>query len=896
MIPHILQIKNFLSYGPETQTIDFKPFSLISLSGKNGHGKSALLDAITWAIWGQARKSSGQSKPDAGLMHLGQKHMMVILEFEVNGTIYRVRREYLQTQSKPFATLDFGIQHPDGKLIALTDKTIKDTQDKIERTIGITYESFTNSTFLRQGQSNEFSKKSPKERKDILAQILQLQQFEHQKKIALAHARKQQIEYQTQLQIQNRIQQELLDAATVTLQYTQVQELLKSQALEITAQQAKLQQNQNEQQILKNVQNEASFLQKQHQELSAQHNTILQTIQQHQSALNQNKNILPKATLLEQEQQLVTKLQTYQKNHLEKLQLKELYLATKEELTTLTQKSNEEFDQQNHALILSQTKAEAALKHIQKQLEQQQTILSQLNQQINTAQQETNTYIKQLSDQESIKTTYQQHKTLLDQSRQEYQQLCAHGTYIKQYVQKIYADQQHITASHNNDCLQCQQPLNAQQKSRIVLKLEEEQTNLQNQLTQLKHDALQAKNNIVQHQTITLQYQEKHEKNLQINAYYQQHQQIYLKLIEQRDIQQHQITKLQQEEQQINLQIQDYNIQKKLQQQQLKQKMNDPKIIEFSQKLTEIEHQAQTLTYNPQDYQKVEHDLQHVRQQLEYYNAQHQDIQQQTIIEQLLKQAQETQHKILEITKQLSNYLPIPQQIAQLKQHENTIIEQLKQFEQQYQQNLIYQGNLEQKQKKQKELEIELQTISTRSKILYQEMVDYQEIAKALGKDGIQALLIEQAIPEIEHETNLILARLTNNQTQIFIESLRDLKKGGSKETLDIKIADPFGLRDYEMFSGGEAFRIDFALRIGISKLLARRAGTALQTIFIDEGFGSQDDEGLNLIMDNIYKIQENFAKIIVVSHLQEMKEHFPVQFIVEKKRSGSTISIVHQG
>lgn len=125
---------------------------------------------------------------------------------------------------------------------------------------------------------------------------------------------------------------------------------------------------------------------------------------------------------------------------------------------------------------------------------------------------------------------------------------------------------------------------------------------------------------------------------------------------------------------------------------------------------------------------------------------------------------------------------------------------------------------------------------------------------------------------------------------------LKDLKKGGSKETLDIKIADSFGIRDYEMFSGGEAFRIDFALRIGISKLLARRSGTTLQTIFIDEGFGSQDEEGLGLIMDNIYKIQEDFAKIIVVSHLPEMKEQFPVQFMVEKKRSGSTISIVEQG
>jgi exonuclease SbcC len=98
------------------------------------------------------------------------------------------------------------------------------------------------------------------------------------------------------------------------------------------------------------------------------------------------------------------------------------------------------------------------------------------------------------------------------------------------------------------------------------------------------------------------------------------------------------------------------------------------------------------------------------------------------------------------------------------------------------------------------------------------------------------------------------------------------------------------------MFSGGEAFRIDFALRIAISKLLARRAGTALQTLIIDEGFGSQDDDGLQLIMDSILKIQDNFAKVIIVSHLPSMKEQFPVQFVVQKKSSGSTVTVVEQG
>ncbi len=104
------------------------------------------------------------------------------------------------------------------------------------------------------------------------------------------------------------------------------------------------------------------------------------------------------------------------------------------------------------------------------------------------------------------------------------------------------------------------------------------------------------------------------------------------------------------------------------------------------------------------------------------------------------------------------------------------------------------------------------------------------------------------------------------------------------------------GIRPYELFSGGEAFRIDFALRIAISKLLARRAGTTLETLIIDEGFGSQDDDGLSCIMDMLHKIQNDFSKVIIVSHLPSMKDQFPVHFMVHKSAAGSSVKIMQQG
>lgn len=95
------------------------------------------------------------------------------------------------------------------------------------------------------------------------------------------------------------------------------------------------------------------------------------------------------------------------------------------------------------------------------------------------------------------------------------------------------------------------------------------------------------------------------------------------------------------------------------------------------------------------------------------------------------------------------------------------------------------------------------------------------------------------------------------------------------------------------MFSGGEAFRIDFALRVALAKLLARRAGTALQTLIIDEGFGSQDEDGLAYIMQALHTIREDFEKVIIVSHLPSLKEQFPVHFEVEKTPHGSVVKIV---
>ena len=110
---------------------------------------------------------------------------------------------------------------------------------------------------------------------------------------------------------------------------------------------------------------------------------------------------------------------------------------------------------------------------------------------------------------------------------------------------------------------------------------------------------------------------------------------------------------------------------------------------------------------------------------------------------------------------------------------------------------------------------------------------------------------------------------------------------------MHIKIADEVGTRDYETFSGGEAFRINFALRIALSKLLARRAGAPLPILFIDEGFGSQDSTGQERLVEAIQSIQDDFQKIIVITHIDQVRDAFPVRVEVTKTGAGSTFAVV---
>ena len=179
MIPIKLRLAGFTSYR-EPVEVDFTGFDLACVSGANGAGKSSLLDAITYALYGKARVQN------EAIINTASKTAEVTLDFSYENQVYRVTRSNSRGKT---TQVDFFIQQPDAETTGkswkvLTERTLRETDAKIINTLRLDYDSFVNASFFLQGKADSFATKKPSERKEILAAILGLDQWEVFRKAA----------------------------------------------------------------------------------------------------------------------------------------------------------------------------------------------------------------------------------------------------------------------------------------------------------------------------------------------------------------------------------------------------------------------------------------------------------------------------------------------------------------------------------------------------------------------------------------------------------------------------------------------------------------------------------------------------------------------------------------
>lgn len=906
MIPLRLTLKNFLSYGPSEQTINFEPYSLMCLSGKNGHGKSAILDAITWAIWGCARKMLGVSKGDDGLVHLGQKEMIIHLDFIAGGQKYRIRREFFKSYGKPVTRLDVELFDANlDQYITLTDKSIRTTQEKIEVIVGVDFATFVSTSFLRQGQSNEFSKKTPRERKEIIASIIGLATFDQRSAAALEKSKEvgqKIIQVQFTLEQAGRIAGELVgievDTASVVGQTKECDERLALLGKDVEIWGLKAQKAER-------VLNDISRTEHEIDALASSERNLLQVLSSSVATWRElHSKIItlpPVETLLSERATLVSALDAFVGTERIVQESSALHEVVQKEIEALQIELKHEFQLQRVELLRKKNELLTTQKYLLTNMSDASKRYEYLDAQLKEIMQARIQAINKLATRADVELSYDQGKRLFEKRRSFYHACASKRSMAQAALEEITERSAIVGSVESPACPLCEQLLTLKRKQFLMQQLRRQERLASHRLARatsvLKHleDALRAQRSALEVEARLCSSFQSFEQDL-IRA-----NRDVLSIEEELAVLKNACANFTQQLADVDNVLAALEDEVRRSDMQLEKALStDARIVKRIVRLQEIAAQRAAVVYDGAEHQRA-------KNKLIKLDALLGDVRQRaTLFEEGVRMRHAVRQCVADIRRvrresaskkeahQSSRALFDLCKGAAEKLHELEVC-RLAMAEQRDACSRAF-GSLVAR--KQQSLQAQLQRDAATQEIdaLLQEKKEYELLVEAYGKNGIQALLIEEVLPEVEHEANALLARLTDNQMQIFIESLRDLKSGGVRETLDIQISDGVGVRPYEMFSGGEAFRIDFALRIAVSKLLARRAGTHLQTLFIDEGFGSQDEEGLSRLTKALFAVQCDFEKIIVVSHLERLKENFPVHIVVEKRSSGSVVHVEERG
>ena len=178
MRPIRLELRGFTSFR-DTSVVDFTGRRLVAITGPTGSGKSSLLDAITWALYGEVPRVGNRA---AQLMTHGAVSMSAQFDFSVGPQRYRVSRSIGRKSEARLDRLS-----PDGfTVVPLADRAREATAE-VTRVLGLDYETFTKTVLLPQGAFDAFLRGDPGQRRDILTNLLALGIYERMR--ADAHAR-----------------------------------------------------------------------------------------------------------------------------------------------------------------------------------------------------------------------------------------------------------------------------------------------------------------------------------------------------------------------------------------------------------------------------------------------------------------------------------------------------------------------------------------------------------------------------------------------------------------------------------------------------------------------------------------------------------------------------------
>ncbi len=855
MIPIKLQMRNFMCYRDNVPALSFEGIHTACICGDNGNGKSALIDAITWALWGKAR-----AKSDDDLIHQGQAEMEVEFDFAVGEQPYRIIRKHSKPRRRGGSgqtILEFQIATGDG-FRSITGNSVTQTQQKIIDTLHVSYTTFINSAFLRQGHADEFTIKPPVQRKQVLADILGLSFYDELEEQAKNRAKEREME-------KAQLESAIIDISN---------ELAQKPVYEDELQQAQAELSRIET-VIKEQESNLNRLRQKKESLEHKKAQLAQ-LEEHITATQRelerrNEEVNQHLFRLKEYEALIAQRSTIEAGYRQFIEARKLNDEFNQKLGLLVKLNGRksELDRAIDRMQAALVKDHALVQSKLNELENKSQKLPQLRSHLQQIQ----VQLRQLAEREE---TLRQNKLAGQELQTQVNYLESSKIQLEKEIRAIGEKLNLLSTQAEAKCPLCERELEMDDLKLIESKYSVERHG--------KSDAVKSNQ------------AELARKRMELGSLESEIAQLEARLNQDKTSAQSRIGVIKQgiaESEEADKQLAQGR--EKLAEIELCLVRKDFAIIE-QEALHEVDSQLARLGYDSQQHEQVRQHL----TELEQYEAAKRKLEE---ADRLFSQEKEAASRAEQAAQELRSGLGVDNQKRQDLIRELSLLSQLAsnlaQAEAEHQVLAAQQkqaqerlGNVKAKLERCSELEIrKREKEGLLGQAAKQENI-YRDLAQAFGKRGIQALLIEMALPEIEAEANKLLGRMTDNRMQVKIETQRATKKGDLLETLDINISDELGTRNYEMFSGGEAFRINFAIRIALSKLLARRAGAPLPTLVIDEGFGTQDSVGMEKLREAINSIQDDFDKILVITHIEELKDAFPARIDVVKTPEGSTLEV----
>jgi exonuclease SbcC len=167
----------------------------------------------------------------------------------------------------------------------------------------------------------------------------------------------------------------------------------------------------------------------------------------------------------------------------------------------------------------------------------------------------------------------------------------------------------------------------------------------------------------------------------------------------------------------------------------------------------------------------------------------------------------------------------------------------------------------------------------------------YSRLTKAFGRDGVQAIIIDNVVDELTRATNAWLSEFSSEPMHISFVTQKQGTKGEWKETFDIEINTRNGPQPWHSLSGGEKFIVSFAIRLALGSIQARRMGGEAQLLLLDEVSSSLDPYNIDIFVTIIRKL-ERHMKILVITHDPALKDEFETIITVKRTHAGSEVEI----